>query len=298
MRISTLSLYHQVKTDIGKITERLTSKNSQIASGKIYRRPSDAPVALTHALPVRSSLSITKQVQRNIVYGRGWISTTEDVLHQVQERLTRARSLAIQGANDTQNSTTRRSMAEEVKGILEELVSLGNTRFGGRYIFGGTMTRGYDQGEGPFNLGQDGQVLYRGNGNSFEVTVADGLTKAINIDGDTAFMQGGVFDSISKLYNSLVSDSQPDIEASIGSIDKALKHINIQIAKAGSMSGSLSRYESISENNEITDRERLSEIEDIDIVEAAADLSQLQTSYQASLAASSKIMRLTLADFI
>ncbi|OCC15559.1 Flagellar hook-associated protein FlgL [Dissulfuribacter thermophilus] len=298
MRVTVANIFNQIKTDLGNITEEMSLKTSQISSGKIYRRPSDAPVALTHALSIRSSISVTNQVQRNIVYGQGWTRSTEEVLNQVQERLTRAKTLAIQGANDTQNADTRRAIAEEVKGILEELVSLGNTRFGGRYLFGGTKTKGYDRGQAPFVLGQDGKVQYLGNRDNFEITVADGLTKVINIDGDTAFMQGGVFDSVSKLYDSLVSNSQEDIDASIGAIDEALKNISVQISKAGSISGSLERLESMADSLELTDKERLSDIEDIDMVEAATDLTRLQTSYQASLAAASKIMQLSLADFI
>ena len=298
MRVTMRTLYNQIKTDIGNITDQMNLTTSKLSSGKIYRRPSDAPVALTHALTLRSQLSTTSQVKRNIVYARGWQQATENVLQKVEERLRRAKSLAIQGANDSQNIETRQAIAREVKGILEELVTLGNTRFGGRYIFGGTRTDGYDKGEAPFVETQDGSVDYLGNRQSIEVNVADGVKVTINLDGDEVFVQGGAFEGLKKLYDSLMNNSRDDIDASIGDIDQALKHINREISKIGAMANSLESYSDVADSMELTDTERLSEVEDTDMVRAASDLSMLQTSYQASLAAAAKVMQLSLAEFV
>ncbi len=298
MRVTMRTLYNQIKTDLGSITEQMNLMTSRLSSGKIYRRPSDAPVALTHALSIRTQLATTSQVKRNIVYAQGWQRATENVLQKVEERLERAKTLAIQGANDSQNVETRRAIAEEVRGILEEVVSLGNTRFGGRYIFGGTKTGGYEAGEGPFVLQGGGEVAYKGNRDVIELRVSDSTKMSINLDGDSAFLEGGVFDALKRLYDSLVTDSRDDVDASIGKIDLALKHVNREIAKVGALSNSLDSYSQVADSMELTDTERLSDIEDADMVKTAADLAVLQTSYQASLAAASKVMQLSLADFI
>ena len=298
MRVTMRTLYDQIKTDLGSITEQMNLMTSRLSSGKIYKRPSDAPVALTHALSIRSQIATTDQVKRNIVYARGWQRATENVLQKVEERLERAKTLAIQGANDSQNVETRRAIAEEVRGILEEVVSLGNTKFGGRYIFGGTKTEGYDSGGGPFVLQEGGKVAYMGNRGVIELRASDSAKVSINLDGDEAFLEGGVFDALKRLYDSLVTDSRDDVDASIGKIDLALKHVNREIAKVGALANSLDSYSEVADSLELMDTERLSEIEDTDMVKTAADLAVLQTSYQASLAAASKVMQLSLADYI
>lgn len=298
MRVTMRTLYNQIKSDLGNLTDQMNLMTSRLSSGKIYRRPSDAPVALTHALTLRTQLATTGQVKRNIVYANGWQRATENVLQKVEERLERARTLAIQGANDSQNVETRRAIAEEIKGIMEEVVTLGNTRFGGRYIFGGTKTRGYQRGHAPFVMNQDGTVDYNGNRQRLEIQVADGTKVAVNLDGDEAFMQGGVFEGLKRLYDGLMQNSREDIDASIGAIDQSLRHVNREIAKVGALSNSLESYGDVADALELTDTERLSDVEDTDMVKTAADLAVLQTSYQASLAAASKVMQLSLAEFI
>jgi len=298
MRVATRTLYNQIKTDLWNITEQMNLNTSRLSSGKIYRSPSDEPVALTHALTLRTQLATTAQLKRNIVYAKGWQRATENVLQKVEERLVRARTLAVQGANDAQNTHTRLTIAKEIHAIMEELVTLGNTRFGGRYIFGGTKTKDYDRGEAPFVINQYGDVEYKGNRQKIEIKVADATKVAVNVDGQAAFMEGGIFEGLKKLYHALVQNSREDIDASIGAIDQSLKHLNVEIARIGAVSNSLETYGDVADTMEFTDKERLSDVEDVNMVETAADLASLQTSYQASLSAAAKVMQLSLAHFI
>ncbi len=298
MRVTMRTMYNQIKTDMGRITDRLTDTQTKISSGLIYKRPSDAPVELNHALSLRSGISKKKQLHANIVYGQGWSRATESAIDKVQDRVLRAKTLAIQGANDSQNADTRRYLAEEVKGIIDEVLALSNTKFGGRYIFGGTKTRGYVRGEAPFVMKQDGTVEYKGNEQDIKLAVAEGLNSKINMDGKEVFMEGGVFDALKDLYDGLMSNSQPDIELAVSKFDNVIEHINNKLAKAGAISNSLASSLEIVDDLTVNDKERLSDVQDIDLAESIADLNSLQTSYQASLASASKVMQLSLADFI
>ncbi len=194
MRVTMNTLYDQINTDLSRLVEKQAKTNSSISSGKIYRMPSDAPVKLTHALEVRSTLSETDQYKRNISYGKGWTKATETALRQIVDRLGRAKELAVEGANDIQNSDDRRAIASEVKAIREEVVALANTKMGNRYVLAGSKTTGYQPGQHPFSLDRDGHVIYLGNQEDFSVDVASGQRLKINIDGQTALIQSGIFE--------------------------------------------------------------------------------------------------------
>ncbi len=298
MRITMNTIYDQINTDLARLVEKQAITNASISSGKIYRRPSDEPVVLTHALSIRNAISGTEQFARNIKYGQGWVRATESALTQVQDRLLRAKSLAVQGANDTLTADDRRAIAAEIKTLLEEVVALGNTKMGDRYIFGGTRTRGYEPGEAPFVLNKDGSVSYNGNREDLSLTVAAGFQQKINLDGQTALVQTGVFEALDLLYDSLQSSSQPDIEVALGDIDNALELVGQQIAKLGAMDNSLINKEDMAQSLTLTNRERLSDIEDTDIIQAITDLRTQETSYQAALASASRVMNLSLVDYI
>ncbi|NPA94160.1 MAG: flagellar hook-associated protein 3 [Thermodesulfobacteria bacterium] len=298
MRVTMTTMYDRIKTDLSRITERLDRTNSTISSGKIYQTPSDAPVRLTHALGLRDNLADIDQFKRNITYGQGWVKATENALTGVQDRLQRAKELAIEGANDTQNKDNRRAIAQEVKNILEEVVSLGNSKLGNRYLFGGSRTTGYDDGELPFELDRDGNVVYNGNLEDIRLDVAPGIKQQINLDGKTTFVDSGTFDALRDLYDGLMADSQPDIENAIKKLDDSMTYISNQTARIGAMANSLDVKEDLMDSQKIINTEILSGVEDTDLIEAINDLNATQTAYQAALGAASKVMQVSLADYI
>ncbi len=298
MRITMKTIYDQINTDLNRLTTNLAKTNASISSGKIYHSPSDAPITLTRALGLRSSIKETDQYQDNIRYGQGWVAATENAIDQVHDRLLRAKTLAIQGANDSQNADSRKAIAKEVKRLLEDVVALGNTQLGGRYVLAGSRTKGYDPGEAPFVLNQDNTVTYNGNREDISLTVAGGVKQKINLDGHTALVKSGVFSALKDLYDSLMSNSQPDIEVAIAEVDKSLEYVGQQLSELGAQANSLDNKRDMAESLSFVNTERLSDTEDTDIVEAITDLKTYETSYQAALAAASKVMQQSLVDYI
>ncbi len=298
MRVTMNSLYDQINTDLSRLVEQQAKTNASISSGKIYRRPSDAPVELTHALGLRSSLSDIRQFERNITFGQGWVQATESTVRQIQDRLIRAKELAVEGANDTQNASTRRAIAAEVKVILDEVVSLANTSLGGRYILAGTKTRGYEQGHAPFMLDKDGSVTYHGNDEDFNIDTGTGQSQKINLDGKSSLVQSGLFEALDLLQDSLNADSQHSIETAIADLDLGIVHLSEQTALLGAMGNTLETREDIASSLTLTNMEQLSDIEDTDIIRAISDLKTQETGYQAALASASKVMSMSLVDFL
>ncbi len=298
MRVTMTTMYNRVKTDLSRLTERLDRTNATISSGKIYQTPSDAPVKLTHALGLRDNLADVEQFKRNITYGQGWVKATENTLSGVEERLQRAKELAIEGANDTINGDNRRAIAQEVKNILEEVVSLGNAKLGNRYLLAGSKTTDYAEGQKPFVMDRDGNVTYLGNQDSIELDVAPGIRQNINLDGKSTLVDSGAFDALKDLYDSLMANSQPNIENAIKKLDDSMVHISNQTARIGAMANSLDVKEVVMDSQKIINTQILSGVEDTDLIEAINNLNATETAYQAALGAASKVMKMTLADYI
>ncbi len=298
MRVTMNTMYSQINMDLSRLTERLAGLTDSISSGKQYQVPSDAPVKLTHALGLRDSLAETDQYKRNISYGNGWVMATENVMTHVTDRLTRAKELAVEAANDTQNAGTRKAIAQEIKTILEEIVSLGNTKLGDRYIMAGTRTGGYPAGKVPFEMDMDMNVEYNGNREDLTLDVSSGKKQKINLDGETSLVQSGAFKALKDLYDSLIANSQPNIENAIGKIDVSINYVSDKTAELGAMANSLEVKDETADSMGIINRQVLSDVEDTDMIEAINSLSATQTAYQAALGAAAKVMRVTLADYL
>ncbi len=298
MRVTMNTMYSQINLDLSRLTERLAGYTDSISSGKQYQVPSDAPVKLTHALGLRDSLAETEQYKRNISYGKGWVLATENVLTHVTDRLTRAKELAVEGANDSQNASTRKAIAQEVKSILEEVVSLGNTRLGDRYLLAGSKTTGYGYNDRPFVMDNDQNVYYHGNQEDITLDVSGGKKQKINIDGRTGLFDSGSFHALKDLYDSLMANSQPDIESAMGKLDDSIVYVSNKTAELGAMANSLDTKDEMADSMQVVNKQVLSDVEDTDMIEAINSLNATQTAYQAALGAASKVMQVTLADYL
>lgn len=140
MRVATMTRYDLIKTNLARISEDMIKASKVVSSGKRITDLSDDPVSLTQMLKIKSSLDNIDQLERNISVGNSWLSTAEGALRQTQNLLSDAKVLCIQMANGTIGAEQRQAAALTIQNILDEIISLGNTQIGGRYIFSGTKT--------------------------------------------------------------------------------------------------------------------------------------------------------------
>lgn len=168
MRTTLNTIYSMIGNNLNKITTDMWKLNYQISSGLQMSKISDNPVNMVSALGMRSTLAEITQYQSNITFGGSMISASGEALTGIKDLVSQAKTKTLAGINDSQNSVTRTYIADEIHVYLEQAVTLGNTRWDGKYVFGGFRTTGYTDTEPtPFMLGYiDG---YRINGNSFPI---------------------------------------------------------------------------------------------------------------------------------
>lgn len=168
MRTTLNTIYSMIGNNLNKITTDMWKINSQISSGLQMSKISDNPVNMVSALGMRSTLAEITQYQSNITFGGSMIAASEEALTGIKELVMKSKEKTLAGINDSQTFTTRTYIADEIHAYLEQAVTLANTRWDGKYVFGGYRTTGYTDTEPtPFMLGYiDG---YRINGNGFPI---------------------------------------------------------------------------------------------------------------------------------
>jgi flagellar hook-associated protein 3 FlgL len=115
--------------------------NLQSSTQKKVNRPSDDPYGASQIMVAYSSLSSLTQYKDNLSMATGWLTQAESTLDQVQTQMERVLTIMQQGATGTYDATQRQTMGYEMRQILEQMVSYANSKFNGRYIFGGHNSR-------------------------------------------------------------------------------------------------------------------------------------------------------------
>ncbi len=151
----------------------------QISSGKRILAPSDDPAGSVRLLDLGESLSRLNKFQSNIDFAQNRLSLSDTTLQSVTNNLQRVRELAVQGFNDVNSASDKKSIAVEIFARVDELVSLANSRdANGDYLYAGfksqtepfsgnaqtgVFTFNGDQGERYLNIGENRTIT---DGNS------------------------------------------------------------------------------------------------------------------------------------
>lgn len=314
MRVSNQAIYDTVTYNLTKVSNDMLRANQTVSSGKRINRLSDDPVGLVSVMNLRSSLEHIGQLQRNINMGNSWLTMGEKALSQMEDILTETKTLCIQMANDTQSAAERADAAVVVEGHLKQIYSLANTQVDGRYIFSGTKTdtAPYLLHEGdPSDPTDPTTVTYQGNDTAFEVRIAKDMNVAVGqvgkaIFGDDPIADWGnetewndnIFKTLLNLKTHLESNDVSGVQDAMGQLDIHMDHLRSLISESGAKSLRLETKETIIQDLKLTYTERKSDLEDADMAEAIMELRAKETAYQAALASSSKVMKMSLVDYL
>jgi len=180
------SIYETTRLALREHTAELARLQRVASSGVRLRRASDAPAEAFRLLGLRAEGEGLATYRENIGRVTDSFTVAGSALSQMADIMARARELVTQGTSGTYSAADRRPVALEIGGLLEELVSLANTRHGGRYLFGGssTCTAPY---EAVTENGQITAVRYVGNRDGVEAPVAPGVDQASVLVGDALF---------------------------------------------------------------------------------------------------------------
>jgi flagellar hook-associated protein 3 FlgL len=117
---------------------KMNQLENKMGSQSKIKELRDDPLAASRSTRLQSDLFRIERFQKNIDMVKGSMSYTESRLTSYLEVLQRIRELSVQGANGIYSKDQMRDMAIEVNQLLEELVSIANSRNGlGNSIFSG-----------------------------------------------------------------------------------------------------------------------------------------------------------------
>ena len=141
MRISNNAMFDQMRRHLMQNTERLMRAQEQMATQKRFSRLSDNPIDAGRVLNLKGAVSRTDQYLRNIEQAVTAAGVQDQAAGQIHELLARANELLVREANQaTSTPATREATRIEMANLAGQLLHVANTRFDGKYVFGGHQT--------------------------------------------------------------------------------------------------------------------------------------------------------------
>ncbi|WP_038055978.1 flagellar hook-associated protein FlgL [Thermodesulfobacterium hydrogeniphilum] len=313
MRIGFNTKFNSILADLNRLSSDINLTQLKISSGKNFLNPSDNPSDVVISLNYKKSIGKINKYQQAINDGLAFLKSQESTLGNVQDLIARAKVLAIQAANATQDKNARKAIANEIDGILKSILGLANSQLGEKYLFAGQKTSGYASGETPFELIKeslpDGQVIekviYNGSVENFEISYDKDMKMELGENGQKIFMDSGIFETLIGLKRTLEADNQVDynkeqydIQKFIGKLDNIYSYISTKRDKIGAQISHLETKKNLYEDFKQTLQSNLGNIESADLAELATKMQQLTIAYDAALRATAMVSGLSLVRYL
>jgi flagellar hook-associated protein 3 FlgL len=294
MRVPTNSNGSQMLTQIQTLNSRQTRLQTQVSTGQRIFQPEDDPAAMGRVLTLNAERSRLAQFATNANYALDVSQASFSGLTQIKKISDRAGELATLGAGNL-SPDAMQSYATELDQLIQQGVQLANTRLRNDYLYAGTAV---DQP--PFVARSDGsgKFDYVGNGTQATVQISDTASIAPGTSGATNLELRDFLNDLVDLRDALNSGDTTNVTA----VQPALVNDENNIVSALSEHGAVQMRIEISQSQR---QERMDNLEklvssetDVDMAETITRLNQASVAYQAALQSTTKIMGMSLLDFL
>ena len=303
MRITNHTVAATILAGIQASGFRALTLQEQLATGRRINRPSDDPIGSSLAMAYRSRLTGIDQFTRNIGAALDRLAATENTVTQLSDIMNRAFTLAEKGASDGSSTEVRLNLATEVDQLLEEFVSLGNSKADGRYLFAGTADN-----QPAFTVtrniaGQIDSVTASATADQSVVRlVGENETIEVNLGADETFGTGGtgqdLYQVLIDLRDRLAADDGNGVRALVPIIPSAVDQLTTELAVLGARTNRLTDLKERFGLDQAQSEAARSRIEDTDVTATIVELQEAQTQLQAALSTGARLLNISLLDYL
>jgi len=314
MRITNNMIVNSYLTSFNKSLERQNKLQEQLTDGKQIHRPSDDPVRTVRSLKFNTDLAANEQFTQNVQDATSWMETTDSAMSGLNSIMSRVKELVV-SADGTKPADALKAIGQELDGLINAAIDVGNTQIGDRYLFAGQMDKTQPLTRTTINGIE--VVKYNGDDNKISVPTkmgqVDPTQDSINLTGIDAFGPASVIATVPptttlqslnqllEIKNELMK-ATPDVSwlGSTGLQYVADAHAYMLQAQTelGARSSSYTMIANMLDANNVTITDYLAVNEDLDIPKAIIDFKNSEAVYNAALSVGSKIMPKSLVDFL
>jgi flagellar hook-associated protein 3 FlgL len=190
----------------------------------------------------------------------------------------------------TGNATSNEALAQQVDQAKASLLSLANSSYLGRPVFGGT-TAG--------SVAFDASGSYVGDTGTVARTVGPNNAIDLNTPGTAAFGPNGgnLFDLLTDISDKLRTNPS-GLSADLAQLDARQVSITNEQSLAGAKYQRIQSVQNTANTNLVQLKSQLSDLQEIDLADMAIQVTSANAAYQAALATTAKISQISLLDFL
>lgn len=191
-----------VVTALDQTTGTVQNLTQEISTGVRVNSLSDDPVAAGQDVLLSSQLGLDATFSKSAASVSGLLQVSDSALAGVVTQLTSAITLATSANNGTLNASNIKAIASQLSGVRDEVLSLANTTYLGRYVFSGSQSATQ-----PFSIDNTttpATTTYHGDTSVSSLQTPNGQSIQLNVPGSQIFSSPG--NDVLGTLNNLIAD--------------------------------------------------------------------------------------------
>jgi flagellar hook-associated protein 3 FlgL len=170
--------YKNLFDNNNRVNQQLFDVNKQISSGQSIQYAYENTDTFVKTMRLDDEITTFNQVKKSVESGLKFSNQTDSTLGELTKTLDAFKVKMIQAASDVHSPASMEALADELKAIRNNLLSLSNSSINGQYLFSGTALN-----VKPIN--QDGS--YNGNDAQMTSMMGNNVDQAYNVTGQDLF---------------------------------------------------------------------------------------------------------------
>lgn len=298
MRVATFASSERLLATALRTQARVSTLQMQQASGTVASDYGGLGASTKSVLDLESSLSRAKSYGTAASEAANRIQVMYNALSGIADLLTSFRSELASMMSSDANSTTLSDLPSTAQSDLEELASLLNTNYEGRYLFAGdnTQTAPIDLGTYTADANTASTSYYTGNDSIVSVQIARDQSVSYGVTADNS-----AFEQAFRALGSIAASATPTTDQLQAAYDLVSDALNATTGVQSTLSGkaaTVSRAVDRQADYESQLTATISSLKDADVTSIAVKLSTFQTQLEASYSAIAKIQSLSLSNYL
>ena len=304
MRIATNTLSQFVLNGSQTSQQALATLQEQISTGNSVTEASDNPLAFDEASQTQADLSQLNAYTSAISSATSATSANNTAMTQIHQLVAQASEYATT-VTSNMSASDMQNLGTETSALVSQLTSIVNQQdTNGNYMFGGTNNQPpIDTTTGTYNTSANGVTgtTEVAAGNAVQTSIAAGQPGPPAVDGFLYDSTTGV-NVLSALQQTVTDLNNGDASAvtntDLPALNAALDQISMYV---GSTAANMSAVSTASTQNQqlvTSDGDHLNSLTQTNLPIATVQLQQIQNQYEATLEAGSRIMGLSILNYL
>jgi flagellar hook-associated protein 3 FlgL len=303
MRVTSNTYTNLLVSSSQTAQQQLATLQQEISTGNSIQAPSDDPSLYSEAAQDQNTLSQLGQYTQAA-------STATTLTAQNNQAMTSLHQIVAQageylaGVTSNMTSSDLQNVGTEMQSLVTELTSIVNQKgTDGSYLFGGTSNQAPVTSSGTYNTGTNGDTstIDVQSGNPVQVTIAAGSSGPPAVDGFLYDSASGtdVLGALTKAVSDLKSGNTTALQgADTTAVSNALNLVSSYVGSTAANMSAVATATTQLTQQTTSEENTVNGLVQTNLPTASVQLQQLEMQYQASLEAGTRVLNLSILNYM